>query len=193
MFEFFLFLLTVSITPGPNTIMSMANAAEKGLKGITLNIGMFLGISMVSAFSYIFVSALSTAIPSLSLILQLLSVAYLTYLAIKMLGKKAAGEGKGGSMREGFLMQIVNVKVMMLAVTAISTYILPSAHTALVKWMMVFSIPATCFITGLIWALAGGLIKSFYSAHLRAMNIVFSLSLFLLAAGALQKAFVSLH
>ena len=31
MFEFFVYLVTVAIAPGPNTISSMANAAEKGL------------------------------------------------------------------------------------------------------------------------------------------------------------------
>ena len=35
MFEFFVYLVTVAITPGPNTISSMANAAEKGFKGVT--------------------------------------------------------------------------------------------------------------------------------------------------------------
>ena len=34
MFEFFVYLVTVAITPGPNTISSMANAAEKGFKGV---------------------------------------------------------------------------------------------------------------------------------------------------------------
>ena len=71
MLEFFIYLVTVAITPGPNTISSMANAAEKGLKGVTFNVGMLIGITFISTLSYLLISTLSKYIPVLYHLLQI--------------------------------------------------------------------------------------------------------------------------
>lgn len=84
--EFFIYLVTVAITPGPNTISSMANAAEKGLKGVTFNVGMLIGITFISTLSYLLISTLSKYIPILSLLLQILGIAYLVYLGNRRVG-----------------------------------------------------------------------------------------------------------
>ena len=143
MFEFFVYLVTVAVTPGPNTISSMANAAEKGLKGVTFNLGMLIGIIFISSFSYLLISILSKYIPLLSKLLQILGVIYLVYLGIKMLKKSGNVKEKTGTFIEGMLMQIMNVKVMMLCVTAISEYILPLDISNQERWLRVFMIPLT--------------------------------------------------
>ena len=81
MFELFIYLLTMSGTPGPNTIASLQNASENGLrKGIWLNYGMAAGILMITTVTYFLISLLSSIIPSLSVLLQALSIIYILFL-----------------------------------------------------------------------------------------------------------------
>ena len=61
-----IYLFAMTITPGPNTILSMANAAAVGLrKGIWLNIGMLVGLTAVTAIAYIASASLYALIPSI--------------------------------------------------------------------------------------------------------------------------------
>lgn len=107
-----------------------------------------------------------------------------------MLKKTTEGKGKTGTFWDGFLMQLMNVKVLMLCVTAISEYILPLPLEKWEKWIRVLLIPITCFICGLIWALAGSAIKGIYEKKRKTFNILFALTLFILAVNNTIKLFI---
>ena len=178
-----LYLITVSGTPGPNTILSLQNASEKGIKrGIALNYGMLTGITLIALVAYFIITLLSSFISSINIVLQALSVVYILYLAYKIYIKGEIDEGEGesdGSFKRGFLLQIVNVKVLMLCVTAISTY---TVGYGMWKGLLLsLLIPLTCFLTGLVWALVGEGLKRVYKSHRKAMNTIFALSLLMLA------------
>ena len=96
MLEFFVYLVTVAITPGPNTISSMVNGAEKGLRGLTFNLGMLMGIAFISSLSYLLISFFSKYIPLLSSFLQILGIIYLVYLGVKMREKRGEAEERRG-------------------------------------------------------------------------------------------------
>lgn len=187
----------MSGTPGPNTILSLQNASEKGIrKGISLNYGMAAGILFITVVAYTLITLLSSIIPSLSVILQVLSIVYILYLARKMYLKSGIEETSGsksdGSFRRGFLLQLVNVKVLMLAVSTISTYILPYGYSTVTGLLISLSIPLMCFFTGLLWAAAGEVLRNVYNAHRRGANIIFSLSLILLALKSIVSLIQSL-
>lgn len=193
---YLIYLITLSGTPGPNTILSLQNASQKGLrKGIFLNYGMLTGITVITTAAYFLITLLSSLLPSLSPVLQALSIVYILYLAWKIYRKSpvenADGDAKG-SFRRGFLLQLINVKVLMLCVSAISTYILPSRFTTFTGLLVSMAIPLVCFTTGLVWAAAGEALKKIYNDHRRGANIIFSLSLVVLAfrsAYALIRSF----
>ena len=187
--EFFIYLVTVAITPGPNTISSMANAAEKGLKGVTFNVGMLIGITFISTLSYLLISTLSKYIPILSLLLQILGIAYLVYLGIRMMKKRGNAKHKTGTFIDGMVMQLMNVKVLMLCVTAISEYILPVAINSGEKWLRVYMIPFTCFLCGLLWAVAGTALKGIYEKRRKTFDYFFAFTLFILAFINIIKLF----
>ena len=184
MFELFIYLLTMSGTPGPNTIASLQNASENGLrKGIWLNYGMAAGILMITTVTYLLISLLSSLIPSLSVLLQVLSIIYILFLSWKMYSKRdlPTSSSSDGSFRRGFLMQLVNVKVLMLCVSTISTFILPASYSFLRGYLVSLSIPLMCFLTGLMWGIAGEALKNVYLKHRKAANTIFALSLLALA------------
>lgn len=193
---YLIYLITLSGTPGPNTILSLQNASENGLrKGIFLNYGMLTGITLITAAAYFLITLLSSVIPSVSPVLQALSIVYILYLAWRIYHKSAVETGSGettGSFGRGFLLQLVNVKVLMLCVSAISTYVLPSRFTTFTGLLVSMAIPLVCFTTGLMWAAAGEALKKIYNAHRKEANIIFSLSLVVLALKSTYTLIMSL-
>lgn len=191
MIDFLIFMVTMAITPGPNTIISMLNASEKGLrKGISLNLGMLCGITIISLLSYMLLSVLINIIPSVMLLLRLLAIIYLLYLSLHILKSNGINTNRTiGGFKTGLLMQIVNVKVLLLCVSAQTTYIITIDKSQGLKFILVLLIPICCFLCGIVWALAGTIISSFYKKHNKLMNIIFSSSLLLLAIRALFEFF----
>ena len=179
MAELMVYIIVMSITPGPNTILSLSNAAAVGLrKGVRLNIGMLIGITAVTAISYAFSSLVYALLPSAELCLRMLAFIYLMYLAWKTYRKgEIENDGKSASFLEGLLLQLVNVKVYLLALTAISTYIIPQAGTPTEAMLLSAIIPITCFISGLVWAVGGSLLSAIYSRYRRPVCLVLALSL----------------
>lgn len=179
MIELFIYMLTMSITPGPNTILSMVNAASVGLrKGIGLNIGMLCGISAVTLIAWLATSLLYSAIPQAESVMKGVAVIYLAYLAIRMLrAGTASSSASSATFIEGMLLQLVNVKVYLLALTAIAAYIMPMDLPRLQTALLVAAIPAICFISGLVWAVGGSLLRSVYERRKRLFSIIFALLL----------------
>ena len=179
MFELLIYMISMAITPGPNTIMSMVNASEKGLrKGIYLNYGMLVGITIINILTFVVISFLINLIPSIINALKLLGIVYLLYLAIHLLCQKERNiSSSSGNFLTGMMMQFANVKVLLLCFSAQSVYIIGKEHE-LFRLML---IPIVCFLSGLVWAVAGSFLSKLYKSKRNILNIIFSSSLFILA------------
>lgn len=173
------YLIAMAITPGPNTILSMANAAASGLrKGIWLNIGMLAGITAVTAISYAASAFLYSFIPNAEPWLKAIGAVYLIYLAYRTYKKSAvSSEERSAGFAEGFLLQLINFKVYLLALTAISAMIIPEYGNREAGIAVSLLIPIVCFICGLIWAIAGSLISGLYRKHGKILGAVMALLL----------------
>lgn len=179
MLELLIYMISMAITPGPNTIMSMVNASEKGLrKGLFLNYGMFVGITIIDILTFVVISFLINLIPSIINALKCLGIVYLLYLAIHLLcSKEKIISSSSGNFLTGMMMQFANVKVMLLCFSAQSVYIIGKEHE-LFRLML---IPIVCFLSGLVWAVAGSFLSKLYKSKRNILNIIFSSSLFILA------------
>lgn len=180
MIELIVYMTMMSITPGANTIASMANASEKGFrKGLRLNFGMTTGIVIVAVISYILLWALGSSIPSSGLAFQILGSLYLLFLSYRLFksGSILIEGGLSGDFMAGLIMQFANVKVFLLCVTAISTFIIPKG----LSFLSVLLIPFFCLISQIIWALFGHAISKIYAKHTKALNAIFALALLCLA------------
>ena len=179
MFDYFVYMLVMAITPGPNTILSMVNAAQVGLKkGIWLNVGMLAGITLVSAICLAAVELLYASIPQAEIYMKALAFIYMLWLAWRMLriGMKEV-DGDGTGLIQGLLLQLVNVKVYLLALTGISTYVIPYHEDIASVIAMTALIPLMCFICGLVWALGGSLLRNVFLRYRRPVSIIFTLAL----------------
>lgn len=179
--DFLLYALALSISPGPNCLLSMANASQVGLrKGIKLNFGMFAGILVNMTICFFAVKVLSSLLPKAELVMKIIAAAYMLYLAYKLLTSPPPEEktaSVGLSFSKGFLLQMVNPKVYMLGLSTVSSYIIPCLEGTLRQYLVTLSLAAICFVSGLIWAVGGALLFRFFHSHYKITNTIFALTL----------------
>ncbi len=183
MLDYLIYLTVMSITPGPNPILSMANAAEVGLRrGIRLNFGMLAGIAIITAIDFFIALFLYSYVPKAEPILRVITFIYLLYLAWKTYRKgDLTTDKKSATFLDGMLLQLVNAKVYMLALTCLVSYIFPLTGNSYKTVLLSTLIPIICFLTGLVWAVGGSLLSRLYARHRRTVCTILSLSLVLLA------------
>ena len=126
-----------------------------------------MAICGVLSFSFSVLSA------SFLQIMRYIGSAYLLWLAWKTAMPKAGGNSDGradAGFMTGFVLQLVNVKIMVYGMTAYSAFILPhhDSVAALLAGM--------CFLTmmgslgTIVWAVAGASLQSVFQRHARVTN-----------------------
>ncbi|MED4750779.1 LysE family transporter [Brevibacillus choshinensis] len=179
---FLLYVLVTSFTPGPNNIMSMAYASKSGYRNtLRFILGVAVGTTVIALLSSFFNLLLFNFIPKVKLWMSIFGGLYMVYLAMKMLmHKPRANEDqheKLNSFTSGLILQFINPKVILYAITAISTFIIPFYHSTVS--LILFS----CFL-GFIgyastssWAVFGAIFQSFLRKYERAFHLVMGLLL----------------
>ena len=179
--QFFLYVLVTAGTPGPNTLSSMSNGSRLGFRRTLPYIfGIWTGFSIVSIACTLLCSTLDALIPAIRKPMLVLGACYILYLAWKTLIRKtgdAAAESKPLTYVNGFLLQFLNVKILMLGIAFYSGYIMPYGFR--VGRVLAFAVIMTvCAGTGnLIWATLGTMLFPLYKRYNKAINVVMALLL----------------
>ena len=129
-FPFISYVLIATFTPGPNNIMAMTKAGKQGFKpSLAFNIGVFSGFSVIMLLSSLFSSALLSYVPKIKPYLSYIGAIYILYLAYKVYisGYQSENDGDKGKNNyiQGVLMQFVNPKAILFALTVVSSFIAP--------------------------------------------------------------------
>lgn len=178
-----LYLAATAFTPGPNNLMCMYLGANYGLKGSRKFIVASMGSVFVKALLCGLLNvALAAVIPSVVPVLKWAGAAYMLYLAWTMLKsgtkKEEAAEKQGESTYSaGILLQILNMKSWVSALSLFSVYVVPYT-TAL--WAIVTGagiMLALLIVASLSWCLFGRAIKNVYNQYKLPLSIVMALSL----------------
>ena len=178
---FLTYAVLTTITPGPNTILSMSNGSRKGFfRGLPLNLGMWCGFSIVMVLCAVFCSLLSAWLPVIKRPMLFVGAAYMLWLAWKTLrrsGEISEKETKGDFLT-GFSMQFVNPKIMLYGIMSYEAYILPvfeGNYPVLLLFALVLS--SVGFVNGLLWSAGGSLFKRLFSEHGKIVNTLMALLL----------------
>lgn len=205
----FLFYCYISaITPGPANICSLSTSLQEGKKAAFQQwIGIFTGFFIVSIISVFVSYFLGTALNDKVQYLSFVGAAYLIYLAIHILAEhnnkseqKNDDEEKSPSINSseksffqhfltGVLVQLTNVKIMLMCLTAITSFVLPYNRTFLPILAAGLFLPFTGPVANLVWLFAGLSLKRLFSNHKKTVNIVMSLSLILCAVSLVISFF----
>jgi threonine/homoserine/homoserine lactone efflux protein len=161
----------MSFTPGPNTTLSTALAANHGLRRtLPFIASVAVGWGFLLTFCALGLGALVLAVPLLGWAVKVVGVAYLLSLAFKLMGIRKLGEADasrlGTSFFQGAALQFVNIKAWMLALAIVSGWVAgrtdASQRLAVVLPLMM----AFALASNLTYALAGSLLREWLAGPL---------------------------
>ena len=154
----------MSFTPGPNTTLSTALAANHGLQrampfvcSVPVGWGVLLGICALG------LGTLVLAVPLLGWAIKLVGVAYLLWLASKIARSRQLSPTDAVRLNitfwQGAALQFVNIKAWMLALAIVSGWVAGRADPATRMAVVVPVMLAFAFASNLTYALAGSLLR----------------------------------
>ncbi len=179
--EFLIYCFVTAYTPGANNLLSMSNAARLGFRrSFNFNLGITMGFFMVMSVCTLFSSTLYSALPKVKIFMQVAGAAYMLYLAWKVWKTSSdfdVESGREAGFMAGMLLQFMNPKIYVYAITAMSLYILPVFHSVaeLIAFTLVLTIIGAS--GSYVWALFGSVFCSFFAKHTQAVNFVMALLL----------------
>ena len=154
----------MSFTPGPNTTLSAALAANHGLKrALPFVCAVPLGWGALLAVCTLGLGALVLAAPLLGWAIKLAGVAYLLYLALKIARSRQLSQADAARLSitfwQGAALQFVNIKAWMLALSIVSGWIAGRADPALRFAVVLPVMVMFAFASNLSYALIGSLLR----------------------------------
>ena len=157
-----------SFTPGPNTTLSTALAANLGLRrSMHFVLAVPLGWGLLLCICAGGVGALVLAVPMLRIGIQSLGVAYLLWLAYKLARPATLAQADAAQLKvtfwQGVMLQFLNIKAWMLALTVVAGWMAGHADAVerfaiILPLMLAFGLASN-----LSYALMGSLLRDWLS------------------------------
>jgi threonine/homoserine/homoserine lactone efflux protein len=155
----------MSFTPGPNTTLSTALAANGGLRrampfvcAVPLGWGALL---LVCAWG---LGALVLAVPLLGWAVKAVGVVYLVWLAWRLSQARQLSEASSAALTVGFwqgvALQFVNIKAWMLALAIVSGWVAGHADATQRLAIVVPTLLGFAFASNLLYATMGSLLRN---------------------------------
>jgi threonine/homoserine/homoserine lactone efflux protein len=186
-FTALLFLATaMSFTPGPNTTLSTALAANHGLPhAMRFVCAVPVGWSALLLLCAGGVGALVVAAPLLRLAIKAVGIGYLLWLAWKLSQSASLAEADAARLDVGFwqgtLLQFVNIKAWLLALTIVAGWI-AGRGDALQRLAIVLPVMLLfAFFSNLAYAATGALLRQWLAQGRRLLWFNRAMALVLVA------------
>ncbi|MDM5462501.1 LysE family translocator [Bacillus cereus] len=181
-FSFLLFVFVSSFTPGPNNFLSMTYAKQYGLKrSITFCLGVAFGFFIITSLCSFFNIVLINILPLIEFPLKILGVAYMLYLAFKILTSKGNTDTNEKSNKNlflvGIMLQFVNPKGILFGLTVVSTFILPYYHSYSSYLFFSLFLGIVGLMSTFSWCLFGSMFQKLLLKHNRIFNIIMAVLL----------------
>ena len=162
----------MSFSPGPNTTLSTALAANRGLRGAMHFVcAVPVGWGALLVLCAAGLGGLLQAAPALRLAVKAGGVAYLLWLAVRLSRNNQLGQASQTQLNVGFwqgaALQFVNIKAWMLALTIVTGWIAGRADalermTIVLPLMLLFA-----FASNLLYATVGALLRGWLASGQR--------------------------
>ena len=188
----------MSFTPGPNTTLAAALAANGGLRhALPFVCSVPAGWGVLLTLCSLGLGALVVALPLLNWSIKALGVAYLWWLAWRLARSSVLASGQGAMLQVGFVqgmaLQFLNIKAWMLALAIVSGWIAGQDQPALRFAEVLPVMLAFAFASNLTYALVGTLLRQWLAGpagtgrRLQGFNRAMAAVLVLTGAWMLQR------
>lgn len=179
----------MSFTPGPNTTLSTAIAANQGLRAaLRFVCAVPVGWTLLLLLCASGLGAVVVAVPALRSAIKAVGIGYLLWLAWKLSRSARLSEADSSRLNVGFLqgvaLQFVNIKAWLLALTIVAGWVAghsdSSQRLAVVMPVMLFF----AFTSNFTYAATGALLRHWLAQGTRLLwfNRAMALVLVLTAA-----------
>ena len=192
--SFIAYACATTFLPGPNNVLLFSRAGRYGFRRIRMLLfGIWTGLVVVMMLAGLFCNVLGTFIPKIAGWFKYVGAAYILYLAWKTLRKgkvqepssTPGGEQTGNAAApdepegfvNGFLLQFLNVKVIMLGLAAYPGYFLPMGNSFGIVLLFAVTMTVCCGTGNLIWTFLGNILTPVYNRYYRVINAVMALLL----------------
>ena len=153
-----------SFTPGPNTTLSTALAANLGLRrALRFVVAVPVGWGLLFTLCAGGVGAMVVAMPPLRIGIQVIGIGYLLWLASKLARTRTLGQADAGQLSvtfwQGVMLQFLNIKAWMLALTIVAGW-LAGRPDALARFALILPLMlAFGLASNLAYASIGSLLR----------------------------------
>jgi threonine/homoserine/homoserine lactone efflux protein len=179
----------MSFSPGPNTTLSTALAANRGLKGAmhfvcAVPIG-WGALVLLCAFG---LGALLVAAPILVWVVKAVGVAYLLWLAFKLSRSGSLAQADAAKLNvtfwQGAALQFVNIKAWMFALSVVAGWLAGKADFAERLMVVLPTLMAFAFFSNLTYAVIGASLRGWLSKGARLLWFNRAMALVLIVTAA---------
>ncbi|PFT93142.1 lysine transporter LysE [Bacillus thuringiensis] len=181
-FSFLLFVFISSFTPGPNNFLAMTYANQYGLKrSINFCFGVAFGFFILTSLCSFFNIVLINIIPIIEFPLKILGVAYMLYLAFKIITSKGGAGHNEKNNKNLFtvdiFLQFINPKGILFGLTVVSTFILPyyNSYSSFLLFSLFLGIVG--LLSTFSWSLFGSMFQKLLLKHNQLFNIIMAVLL----------------
>jgi cysteine/O-acetylserine efflux protein len=176
LYPFLIYVIVTTFTPGPNNIMAMTNAMRDGFhKTIRFLFGIFAGFIVILLLSGLLNLVLADLLPEVHTWLNILGAGYMVFLAIHIMRSKPIADDQSGnkynSFNAGFVMQFLNIKVIVYGITVFSLFIIQRFHDLASISLFAIVLAFIGFVATSTWAVAGNLFRPLLKKYYRIFNI----------------------
>ncbi|MEY3408764.1 MAG: Cysteine/O-acetylserine efflux protein [Pseudomonadota bacterium] len=185
-----------SFTPGPNTTLSTALAANRGMRSalkfvlaVPIGWGLLLSLCMAG------LGNLVLALPALRWVIMVSGTLYLLWMAYRLWGTRQMATANADRLNisfvQGVSLQFLNIKAWMLALSLVAGWV-AGKEDALARSMLLLPIMmAFGLISNLTYAAVGSLLRQWLSEGIRLLvfNRCMATALLLTAIWMLQTSF----
>lgn len=154
----------VSFTPGPNTTLSTALAANFGLRrALTFVLAVPVGWGLLLGLCASGIGALVVSMPALRLAVTASGVAYLLWLAYQLWHAHTLTQASNSQLNvtfwQGVMLQFLNIKAWMLALTVVAGWLAGRADLGARLVLVLPLLLAFALASNLSYALVGTLLR----------------------------------
>lgn len=186
------FLLTISITPGPNNLLCMATASRHGPRAaLPYGFGVAVGLICLYLLVIALGERLTAFAPGFVARLPLAGAAFMVYLAVMTLRDAFWPRQERKTLpRPGFwagvTFQFLNPKALLGCLSIVGAYLLPAGVTVRSTFELLAVSALLALGSTQLWAWAGGTLARLFGAWPRGSGLVVA-SLLLWAAWMLAR------
>ncbi|WP_353160672.1 LysE family translocator [Acinetobacter guillouiae] len=185
----FIFSLSMSISPGPVNLTILTSSMNYGVKATFAFIsGATIGFTLLLASVCFGLYQMIVVYPVLLDVITILGTVLLLWIGLNILRAKGTvissqsqDEVKIPTFIQGALMQWLNPKAWIAAVAGTGLFSTGHIHTVLLVFVVIYFV--VCYLSLLLWGIAGEKLASFLNTGNRArlFNIVMGLLLILIS------------